>query len=88
VKTYIIGYDLVTPGQDYKKLFEAIKSYPGYYHMLDSTWLVQSSKTASEICNHLMQYIDRNDKLFVGGWTGEGAWYGLEEEGSKWLKAA
>jgi hypothetical protein len=88
MKPYFITYDLYRPGQDYKALFEAIKSYPDWCHVLDSVWLVRSNGTAVEIRDHLHRYMDQNDKLFVGGWTNEAAWFGLDTERSTWLRAA
>jgi len=57
-----------------------------YWHMLDSTWIIQSSRSAVEIRDHLKQHIDRNDRLFVARLSGEAAWYGFADDGSDWLK--
>ena len=88
MKKYVITYDLRAPGRDYGKLFEAIQSYPNWCHLVESVWIVWSDRTADEICNHLLKYVDRNDQLWVGGWTGEAAWYGLDTQRSNWLSAA
>lgn len=85
-KTYIIGYDLMRPGQSYDSLFEAIKSYRTHWHMLDSTWLIRTARSAAEVRDHLMQHIDGNDKLIVARLSGEAAWYGFSDDGSNWLK--
>lgn len=86
MKTLMIGYDLHRPGQEYALLYEAIKSYGTHWHILDSTWLIYTSRSAEQVRDHLMQYIDRNDKLIVAGLSGEAAWYGFSAEGSAWLK--
>lgn len=84
--TYMIGYDLNKSGQDYDDLIEAIKTYDKWWHYLDSTWIIKSSKTATEIRDHLKRHIDSNDELLVAKLSGEAAWAGFSDKGSSWLK--
>ncbi|WP_335955895.1 hypothetical protein [Acinetobacter guillouiae] len=86
MKTYLIGYDLNKKGQDYTGLTNKIKEFPNWWHHLDSTWIIKTSKTAVEIRDILLPYIDGNDELLVVHLSGEGAWKGFNEKGSKWLK--
>ncbi|KRT13198.1 SinR family protein [Pedobacter ginsenosidimutans] len=87
MKTYLIGYDLNKSGQDYKDLIDAIKNLsPTWWHHLDSTWIIKSDSTASAICDALAVHIDGNDELLVVKLSGEGAWIGFNDKGSKWLK--
>lgn len=62
---YIISYDLNRPGQKYDELFKAIKSYGTWSHHLDSTWLIETSKSLNFISEHLLKHIDDNDNLLV-----------------------
>lgn len=85
---YIIGYDLNKSGQDYEELITAIKSISGtWWHHLDSTWIVVTSKTAVQIRDLLLSHIDTNDELLVAKLSGEAAWYGINEKGSNWLRS-
>lgn len=84
--TFLIGYDLNKPSQEYSDLISAIKSIGGWWHHLDSTWIVKSDKNCKEIRDQLKPYIDANDELLVVRLSGEGAWSGINEKGSKWLK--
>ena len=77
-KTYMVGYDLKTPGKDYPNLIDAIKTY-NWWHCLDSTWLIKTDKTAAQIRDHLVQHIDANDRLLVATLTGEAAWTGFSK---------
>lgn len=86
MKTLMIGYDLNTPGQDYNKLFDAIKSYGTWWHHLDSTWIIKTDKTPSQVRDHLKQFLDKNDELLVVTLSGTGAWTGFKDKGSTWLK--
>jgi len=83
---YMIGYDLRQPGRNYDSLHEAIKSYGLWCHALDSTWLVETGKTAKQILEHLMQHIDSNDALMVIQVLEN--WYatGLKREIFDWLQ--
>jgi hypothetical protein len=87
MKTYLIGYDLDKPGQNYEVLFAAIKALTAsWWHCLDSTWIIKSDSTAVAIRDLLIPHIDKNDKLLVVQLSGEGAWVGFENECSLWLK--
>jgi hypothetical protein len=67
--TYIITYDLNSPGQNYPALHEAIKSFGTWAKPLESTWLVETDLTAQGISARLRPYMDGNDSLLVIGVT-------------------
>ena len=83
---YIIGYDL-RKERDYDSLYQAIRSYGTYVHLLESQWAIVTSQSALEVRNYLLGYIDNNDGLFVAKLTEEAAWHNLlsGKEGHKWL---
>ncbi len=83
--TYLIGYDLYRPGQDYKDLFEAIKQLGAWWHYLDSTWIVVTSHNAGQIRDYLKPYLDTNDELLVVRLRADAAWYGFDAQASDWL---
>ncbi|WP_312754066.1 CRISPR-associated protein Cas2 [Rummeliibacillus suwonensis] len=81
----LITYDLNSPGQDYKKLYEKIKSYGSWAHYLDSVWFVQTTKNISDIRDDLKQVIDKGDHIFIctvndySGWTNKKLWEWLKD---------
>jgi len=88
---FLIGYDLISPGKDYSAIISDIKkSFPNYWNCLDSTWLVNTQHTAEQIANHLLQFLDGNDRLIVipilvgggGIWTES-----FNKECQDWLRA-
>lgn len=84
---FIIGYDLLRPGQDYARLFEAIKSVGStWWHCLDSTWIVITSRTAEQVRDYLAPHMDQNDELLVISCSSPAAWRGFNDECSNWLK--
>jgi hypothetical protein len=90
MRTYLIGYDLNRPrgADDYPDLFKAIKALAnghGYWHHLDSTWIIKTNSTAAQIRDALKPHVDSGDELLVVRLTGEGAWAGFNQAGSDWL---
>ena len=83
--SYIVTYDLIAD-KDYSTLYEAIRSYGSYAHILESVWIVKSSASSSDIRDNLKSYMDSDDKLFVAKLTGESAWKNLSKEVSEWIK--
>lgn len=82
---YLINYDLKKPGQNYDDLIDAIKSYGKWAKISRSCWAVKTNKTAAQIRDHLEQYIDSSDVLFVCHFS-EWASYNLSKEVTDWLK--
>ena len=62
---YIITYDLLKPGRDYAKLYDAIKSYGTWAHIAESVWAVVTAKTAVQVRDHLQGNMDSGDRIFV-----------------------
>lgn len=63
---YIISYDLLKVGtQNYEPLYEAIKSYGTWAKITESTWAVVTSKSTTQIRDHLMNVIDAGDRLII-----------------------
>lgn len=75
--TLLIGYDLNTPGQDYSPLIARIKELGAWWHYLDSTWLVKTALTLTQVRDRLRPLIDSSDELLVldvssASWAGAG----------------
>lgn len=82
---YSINYDLHDPGQDYEEMHEAIKEFGAWWHHLESTWLVDTSSSASNIRDELKQYLDSNDELLVTRLSGSWSSWGINDSGNEWL---
>lgn len=81
MSVYAISYDLNIPGQNYQDLYEEIKSFGGYWHYLDSTWLVSTQLSASQMSERMLKHTDKNDNFLIirvvadyHGWLPEAAW--------------
>lgn len=87
MKTYMIGYDLVgKPRSEYTDLIGAIQNLGGWWHCLDSTWLVKSNSSAVIIRDTLLAHLHEKDRLLVALLEGERAWSGFDQKCSDWLK--
>jgi hypothetical protein len=84
--TYNISYDLRRPGQDYESLHEAIKRLGTWWHHLESTWVVVTNMSATQVRDALTRELDANDKILVVRSSSEGAWRGFNDRGSAWLQ--
>lgn len=82
---YIIAYDLCRPGRDYEALYRALKSFPGWGHLTESTWAVVSELSTVQIRDYLMHFVDANDRLLVILSGRSAAWTKLLASDS-WIK--
>lgn len=80
-KAYAINYDLKAPGRNYTLLYEEIKKSPQWWHYLESTWIIITDETPTQVWNRLANHIDKNDYLMVievrdnvQGWLPKDAW--------------
>lgn len=85
--SYLISYDLNKPGQNYSDLYDAIKKVGStWWHCLDSTWIVKSTKSAAQIRDALLPCLDKNDRILVVITGREAAWNGFDQICSDWLR--
>lgn len=82
---YSINYDLNKPGQNYDRLYEAIKSIGPWFHAMDSVWFVSSRSRADAIYEKLKPFIDSNDNLFIAEVTGNRQGW-MSKEFWNWLR--
>ena len=86
MKTYLIGYDLNKSDKDYNSLIEKIKTYGTWWHNLDSTWIIKTNQSATQIKNTLAPLIDNNDELLVMHLSGEFDSAGFKQKETEWLQ--
>lgn len=85
-KSYLITYDLMSPGQNYNKIKEVITSFNKWANIQQSVWVISTSLSGQEVYDKIRTAIDYNDKLAVFGLNGAGWWNGLSKQVSDWLK--
>jgi hypothetical protein len=87
MSTYLVGFDLDTPGQNYRGISQRLKDLGTWWHNLDSTWLVKSDMTVVQLRDYLRPLMDTTDKVFVVDVTARAAaWSGFSEQASAWIK--
>ncbi|MBH8612580.1 hypothetical protein I4N56_017895 [Pseudomonas mohnii] len=85
MKLYQISYDL-RKQRDYPSLYERIKAYGTWCHALESSWIIVTDQTSVQVRDNLQTALDWDDGLLVTRLQGEGAWVGLSDEITQWLK--
>lgn len=66
MNTYIVAYDLPSPGQDYSGLKKTLEAYGvNQKKILNTTWLVKSNETAESIFAKLKKHLDADDRCVV-----------------------
>ncbi len=81
---YIINYDL-NNSKDYTSVINVIKSYDTWAKILKSCWAIVTTKSAEQVRDHLLSYMDRDDGIFVVKSSGNAAWHNVECS-HDWLK--
>ncbi|MDH0892900.1 MULTISPECIES: hypothetical protein [unclassified Pseudomonas] len=62
---YLITYDLNNPGQKHNQVLTAIKEFPAWARLSESSYAVDSTSTSKQIFDYLAVHIDKNDTLLV-----------------------
>ncbi len=70
---YLITYDLRNE-RDYDELYDAIKTYEQWVHILESVWAVKSEDSAAEIKENLSQHADGDNGLLIANWPSGASW--------------
>jgi len=84
---YIVEYGLVNPDRNHPRLSKAIKGKYHYWRILEYTWIIDASESASQIYEYLEDNIDQNDRLFVCQLAGDAALTeGFSDKGTEWLE--
>ena len=84
--TYLVSYDLNTPGKKYDELYKAIKGASNgvWCKPLSSVYIIKSELTPKAIYDKIAQCIDKNDRVLVIEVTRNSYWY-LDKEVSDYL---
>lgn len=61
---YLISYDLKKPKKDYNSLYDTLKKFENC-HILDSTWIIKTNKTTSDIFDTLKAVVDNGDHFYI-----------------------
>ena len=62
---YVVSYDLRKKGKDYRGLSDELQRSSGWWHYLESTWLIVSWDGADQIYNRLRKHLDVNDTILI-----------------------
>ncbi len=83
MSVYLVNYDLKRPDQNYPELYEVLKSASGWWHYLESLWLLSSEESLETWHARIRSKIDKNDSFIImkltpgmqrNGWLPQKAW--------------
>lgn len=83
--SYLLTYDL-NNSKDYQKLYDELERL-GAHRTLDSVWLISVDNTARELREHVGQYIDSDDSLWVLEITKNHSFNNVRKGTNDWMKA-
>lgn len=82
-----VSYDLNSPGQDYARIMEKIKSLGSWAKILKSYWFVSTDLSANQVHAAVWSVMDPNDTLYVvDARKNEAAWKNLSPAASDHIK--
>ena len=82
-----ISYDLNSPGQDYTRVIDKIKSLGGWAKIHKSFWFVSTDLSASQVCSAVWSVMDSSDSLYVvDALKNEAAWQNVSPAASEYIK--
>lgn len=86
---FIVTYDLSSnpDSQVYQSLISLIKEEGSWACLGGSSYLIQSSLSASALRDRFRKILRNGDILYVGAVSAPAAWYGYSKEVSEWIKA-
>lgn len=78
---YNVSYDLRKSGKNYTGLYDEIKKRD-WAHILDSTWLISTTESATQLRDRLRTTMDEDDSIFISkvnrieyeGWLAQEYW--------------
>jgi enoyl reductase-like protein len=65
MNSYLISFDLVSPGRNYQPVYDYMEKYTDRMKPLQTVYLIQSARSAEDILNDLQKLVDSNDKVLV-----------------------
>lgn len=73
MSTYVVLFDLRT-GPRYEGLMNRVLAYPTRWNTQPGVCVIETTKSAAQLRDHLLEGLEASDKVFVGRLSGEAAW--------------
>lgn len=83
---FVVSYEFRKRRPEHKRFFEALQVSQGWWHFIESTWLIETNETAEELSERLSPFLHRDDFLLIiqavqpyQGWLPKEAWDWIQE---------
>lgn len=83
---YCVSYDLFDgESEDYRNLIDHLKTYPRWWHHLQSTWFIETEQSAKEVLRNCARFVPTDIAIIVFEVGKTWAATGFERRGYQWL---
>ena len=65
MSSYLITYDLNSPGQKHQQVIEVIKSFYGWAKLSESSYALNTHHSVEQIHSIISEHLDSNDHFYV-----------------------
>lgn len=82
-----VSYDLNSPGQNYERVIERIKSLGSWAKIQKSHWYLKTNHSEKYVAEKIWEVMDANDSLIViNSTTNDAYWYNLSPEVARFMQ--
>jgi len=82
----LVSYDLKRRKEEYKDLYELFKSADGWWHYLESTWLIDTTQSPKEWSDRIKALLGDGDHFIVIEITGQKRQGWLPKKAWQWIR--
>lgn len=86
MNTILIHYELHGTNRDYDALYQQIRSCGAWCHVHESLWLVNTTRTASEIRDHVGMVLKQRDQILTIDVSGRPWATNYRNEQTSWMR--
>ena len=85
MKTIQVNYDLSEPGRNCDGLLKYLSSFARWTRVLDSMWIIRTTKSEETVRDELMRFVDSNDRVVVLDVTDDSWAANFTSDSTNWM---
>ena len=85
MKTIQVNYELSEPGRNYDGLLKYLSSFARWTRVLDSMWIIRTTKSEETVRDELMRFVDSDDRVLVLDVTEDGWAANFTSDSTNWM---
>lgn len=83
---FAVTYEFGKRRPEHKRFFKELEASQGWWHFIESTWLIETNETPEELNDRLSRFLYEDDFLLIiqaippyQGWLPKEAWNWIQE---------